>query len=175
MGKNLSPFIPLEQLSKSGDCQIGFSFLSSHVLLFFHLLPPMRYKILHHQTSNKILKAIIFFNYKFWNIHPIFYKWRTLYKQVPDLEIPEVVIGRAHTIVIPTKKTQKVCKSIIVRSTMFRHHTTFYRAQRSIGNRAKVRLDLTKRRYIKDRKWVYKVKWRYCKVLRCRYQLPNEN
>ena len=41
-----------------------------------------------------------------------------------------------------------MCKSIIVRSTTFRHFTAFYRAQRSIGNRAQVRLDLTKRRYI---------------------------
>ena len=127
VGKNLSPFIPLEQLSKSGDCQIGFSFLSSHVLLFFHLLPPMRYKILHHQTSNKILKAIIFFNYKFWNIHPIFYKWRTLYKQVPDLEIPEVVIGRAHTIGLYRQKKRRKCVSLSLfalrRSVILQHFT----------------------------------------------------
>ena len=42
---------------------------------------------------------------------------------------------------------QKVCKSIIVRFTTFRHLTAFYRARRSIGYRAQVRLDLTKRRY----------------------------
>ena len=42
---------------------------------------------------------------------------------------------------------QKVCKSIIVQFTMFCHHAAFYRAQKSIGNRAQVRLDLTKRRY----------------------------
>ena len=40
-----------------------------------------------------------------------------------------------------------MCKPIIVRFTAFRHRTAFYRAQRSIGNRAQVRLDLIKQRY----------------------------
>ena len=40
-----------------------------------------------------------------------------------------------------------MCKSIIVRFTTFGHRTSFYRARKSIGNRAQVRLDLTKRRY----------------------------
>ena len=50
-------------------------------------------------------------------------------------------------LIIPTKKTQKVCESIIVHLTTFRHRAAFYRARRSIENRAQVRLDLTKRRY----------------------------
>ena len=71
------------------------------------------------------------------------------FQEVPDLEIPEVVIDRAHRIGpdYTDKKTQKVCKSIIVRFTMFRHRTAFYRARRFIRNRAQVRLDLIKRQY----------------------------
>ena len=71
-----------------------------------------------------------------------------LIEEVPDLEIPEVVTDRAHRIgpdYPNNKKTQKVCKSIIVRFTTFGHRTSFYRARKSIGNRAQVRLDLTKR------------------------------
>ena len=61
---------------------------------------------------------------------------KDLIQEVPDLEIPEVVIGRAHRIGpdYTDKKTQKVCKSIIVRFRTFRHSTAFYRARRSIGN-----------------------------------------
>ena len=53
-----------------------------------------------------------------------------LIEEVPDLEIPEVVIDRAHRIGpdYTDKKTQKVCKSITVRFTTFRHRTAFYRA-----------------------------------------------
>ena len=71
---------------------------------------------------------------------------KDLIEEIPDLKIPEVVIDRAHRIGpdYTDKKTQKVCKSIIVRFTTFRHRTAFYRARRSIGNRAQVRLDLTK-------------------------------
>ena len=72
-----------------------------------------------------------------------------LIQEVSDLEIPEVVIDRAHRIgpdCIDTKM-QKVCKSIIVCFTTFRHRTAFYRARMSIGNRAQVRLGLTKRGY----------------------------
>ena len=66
-----------------------------------------------------------------------------------SLCLPEGVIDRAHRIGsdYTEKKTQKVCNSIIVRFTTFRHRTAFYRARRSIGNRAQVRLDLTKRQY----------------------------
>ena len=72
-----------------------------------------------------------------------------LIEKLSDLEIPEVLIDRAHRIGpdYTDKKTQKVCKSIVVRFTTFRHCTTFYRARRSIVNRAQVRLDLTKQRY----------------------------
>ena len=72
-----------------------------------------------------------------------------LIEKVSDLEIREVVIDRAHRIDpdYTDKRTQKVCKSIIVCFTTFRHRTAFYRARKSIGNRAQVRLDLTKRRY----------------------------
>ena len=68
---------------------------------------------------------------------------------IEDLEIPEVVIDRAHRISpdYTDKKAQKLCKSIIVHFTTFRHRTAFYRARRYVGNRAQVRLDLTKRRY----------------------------
>ena len=75
---------------------------------------------------------------------------KDLIEEVPDLEIlQETVINRAHRTGLDYtyKKTQKVRKSIIVSFTTFRHCTEFYRAQRSIGNRAQVRLDLTKRRY----------------------------
>ena len=72
-----------------------------------------------------------------------------LIEEVPDLEIIKVVIDRAHRIGpdYTDKKRRKVCKSIIVCFTTFHHRTAFYRARRSIGNRAQVRLDLTKRRY----------------------------
>ena len=40
-----------------------------------------------------------------------------------------------------------MCKSITVRFTTFRHRTAFYRAWKSIGKIAQVRLDLTKRWY----------------------------
>ena len=60
-----------------------------------------------------------------------------LIQEVPDLEIPEVVIDRAYRSGPDyTDKKRKVCKSTIVHFTTFCHHTAFYRAQ--------VRLDLTK-------------------------------
>ena len=60
-----------------------------------------------------------------------------LIEEVPDLEIPEVVIDRAHRIGpdYNDKKVQKVCESIIVCFTKFCHRTAFCRARRSIGNR----------------------------------------
>ena len=59
-----------------------------------------------------------------------------LIEKVSDLEIREVVIDRAHRIDpdYTDKRTQKVCKSIIVCFTTFRHRTAFYRARKSIGN-----------------------------------------
>ena len=71
---------------------------------------------------------------------------KSLIKEVPDLEIPEVVIDRAHRIG-PDYIDKKSRKCVIVRFTTFRHRTTFYRARISIGNRAQVKLDLTKRQY----------------------------
>ena len=82
-------------------------------------------------------------------VEDVFKFVKGLIEEVPELEIPEVVIDRAHRIGpdYTEKKTQKVCKSIFVRFTTFRHRTAFYRARKSIGNRAQVRLDLTKWRY----------------------------
>ena len=80
-------------------------------------------------------------------VEDVFKCVKGLFEEVPDLEIPEIVIDRAHRIGpdYTDKKTQKVYKSIIVCFTTFRHRTAFYRARRSIGNRSQVRLDLTKR------------------------------
>ena len=63
-------------------------------------------------------------------------------------EIPDVVIGRAHRIGKGYKdKTRNVsCKSIIVRFSTFRHRILFYQNRNKLHN-AKVRLDLTKKRY----------------------------
>ena len=67
-------------------------------------------------------------------------------EEVPDFEIPEAVIDREHRTVLDytNKITQKLCKSIIVLFTTFRHRTLFCRAPRSIGSKSKARLDLTK-------------------------------
>ena len=75
---------------------------------------------------------------------------KDLIEEVPDLEIPEAVIDRAHRIgpdYTDKNKVQKLCKSIIVRFTTLSHYASFYRTRGSIGNRAQVRLDLAKRRY----------------------------
>ena len=63
-------------------------------------------------------------------------------------EIPDVVIDRAHQIGRGYKdKTRNVpCKGIIVRFSTFRHRTLFYRNINKLKH-AKVRLDLTKKRY----------------------------
>ena len=60
--------------------------------------------------------------------------------------MPKAVIDREHGIVLDytNKKTQNLCKSIIVLFTNFRHRTLFCRAQRSIGSKSKARLDLKK-------------------------------
>ena len=73
--------------------------------------------------------------------------FKSLTEEVQDLEISSVAIDRGHRIGpnYTEKKTQKVCKSIIVRFTTFPRRTAFYRALRSMRNRAQVRLDLTKR------------------------------
>ena len=66
----------------------------------------------------------------------------------PGCEIPDAVIDRAHQIGRRYKdKNRNVpCKSIIVRFSKFRHRTLFYRNRNKLKN-AKVRLDLTKKRY----------------------------
>ena len=67
-------------------------------------------------------------------------------EEVPDFEIPEAVIDTEHRTVLDytNKITQKLCKSIIVLFTTFRHRTLFCRAPRSTGSKSKARLDLTK-------------------------------
>ena len=42
--------------------------------------------------------------------------------------------------------SKKLCKSIIVRFSTFRHRTKFYRSRSKLKNNVKVNLDLTKRR-----------------------------
>ena len=63
-------------------------------------------------------------------------------------EIPDVVIDRVHRIGRGYKdKTRNVpCKSIIVRFSIFWHRPLLYRNRSKLKN-AKVRLDLTKKRY----------------------------
>ena len=63
-------------------------------------------------------------------------------------EIPDVVIGRAHRIGKGYKdKTRNVpCTSIIARFYIFRHRTLFYQNRNKLKN-AKVRLELTNKRY----------------------------
>ena len=57
----------------------------------------------------------------------VFKSAKDLLEEVSDLEIPEAVINRGHrlVLVIPTK----VCKSVVVRFTIFRHRIAFYTAQ----------------------------------------------
>ena len=57
----------------------------------------------------------------------VFKSAKDLLEEVSDLEIPEAVINRGHrlVLVIPTK----VCKSIVVRFTIFRYRIAFYTAQ----------------------------------------------
>ena len=65
------------------------------------------------------------------------------------VDIPENVVDRAHRIgpTYTDKKSNKVCKSIIVRFTTFRHRTMFFRARKNLKKGVKVKLDLTKSRY----------------------------
>ena len=65
------------------------------------------------------------------------------------IEIPDTVIDRAHRIGkgYTDPKTQKKCKSVIMRFTTFRHRTIVYRSKKKLRNGVKVRLDLTKRRH----------------------------
>ena len=63
-------------------------------------------------------------------------------------DIPTVVIDRAHRIgkSYNDRSSNKMCKSIIVRFTTFRHRTLFYRSRKKIDN-IRIHLDLTKSRY----------------------------
>ena len=63
-------------------------------------------------------------------------------------DIPDVVIDRAHRIGkgYTDKKSNLSCKSITVRFTTFRHRTMLYRNRNKL-KKAKVKLDLTKKRY----------------------------
>ena len=66
-----------------------------------------------------------------------------------EVEIPTVVLHRAHRIGKPQKpkdKDQPITQSIIVRFSTFRHRTLLYRARKP-SKSARVRLDLTKARY----------------------------
>ena len=65
-------------------------------------------------------------------------------------DIPDVAIDRAHRIGngYKDRKTNTLCKSVIVRFTTFRHRTMFYRNRSKLKNNAKVKLDLTRKRYM---------------------------
>ena len=61
------------------------------------------------------------------NNEDVFKFVKGLIEEVPDLEIPEVVMNKAQRFGpdCTDKKTQKVCKFSIVRFTTFRHRTPF--------------------------------------------------
>ena len=65
-------------------------------------------------------------------------------------EIPDVAIDRAHRIgKTYTDKTSRVkWESIIVWFTTFRHRTMFYHSRKNLKRNVKVKLDLTKKRYL---------------------------
>lgn len=66
-----------------------------------------------------------------------------------DVEIPPVVLDRAHRIgkpQHPKESGKPITQSIIARFSTFRHRTLLYRARKTIKS-ARVRLDLTKARY----------------------------
>ena len=66
-----------------------------------------------------------------------------------ECDIPDVDIDRAHRTGngYKDRKTNTFCKSMIVRFTTFRHQTMFYRNRSKLKNNAKVKLDLTRKRY----------------------------
>ena len=67
-----------------------------------------------------------------------------------ECDIPDVAIDRAHRVSNSYKdrKTNTFCKSMIARFTTFRHQTMFYRNRSKLKNNAKVKLDLTRKRYM---------------------------
>ena len=65
-------------------------------------------------------------------------------------DIPETVIDRAHRIGPKiSKENGKKSQSIIVRFTTFRHRTILYKNRKNVKDgKVKIRLDLTKSRYL---------------------------
>ena len=65
-----------------------------------------------------------------------------------ELEVPDVVLDRAHRIGKKIETDDKgTVQDIIVRFTSFRYRTMFYRSRKKVKGNARVRLDLTKKRY----------------------------
>ena len=67
-----------------------------------------------------------------------------------ECDIPDVAIDRAHRIGngYKDRKTNIFCESMIVRFTTFGHRRIFYRNRSKLKNNAKVKLDLTRKRYM---------------------------
>ena len=67
-----------------------------------------------------------------------------------EWHIPDVAIDRAHRIGngYKDRKSNTFCKSIIVRFSTFWHRTMFYRNRNKLKNNAKVKLDLTRKKYM---------------------------
>ena len=78
----------------------------------------------------------------------VFQTTKSLFTEA-KVDIPENVVDRAHRIgpTYTDKKSNKICKSIIVRFTTFRHRTMFFRARKNLKRGVKVKLDLTKSRF----------------------------
>ena len=66
------------------------------------------------------------------------------------LQSTDVAIDRTHWIgkVYTDKTSEMKCKSIIVWFTTFRHRTMFYHSRKNLKCNVKVKLDLTKKRYL---------------------------
>ena len=96
-----------------------------------------------------------------------------------NVKIPNEVIDRAHRIGKPFKNINgKVIHPVIVRFTTWRHRTEVYQARiKSKSAKYKIRLDLTKPRYIyhfKRSTKFYMERWevyRDCKFCICRFEL----
>ena len=84
-----------------------------------------------------------------WNIVKILKEVQSLINEA-ECDIPVVAIDRAHRNGNGCKdrKTNTLCKSTIVRFTTFRHRIMFYRNRNKLKNNAKVKLDLTRKRYM---------------------------
>ena len=64
-----------------------------------------------------------------------------------QVDVPDVVIDRAHRIGGKFKTDNGTVQDIIVRFTSFRYRTMFYKARKKLTYKVRVRLDLTKIRY----------------------------